>query len=59
MALTGEIKVKDGINTSSLLFTPANNKEMCKAEVPFTHATAYLDLVYSLISTYVNRLIWN
>ena len=33
--------------TSSSLFTPANNKDMCNAEVPFTAATANFAPVYS------------
>ena len=41
-ALADATKFKDGIKTSSFVFTPSTSKETCSAEVPLMQAIAYL-----------------
>ena len=50
IALQVAIKETGCVITSSSALTPASNKQICKAEVPFTAAIAYLLPVYSHIA---------
>ena len=47
MALAGAMKVSVDTNTSSSGCIPATSRAMWRADVPFTVATAYLEVTYS------------